>query len=101
MTAVMEREEVDDPPPDPPAAKGRKARLSVSLPDDLYREVKARGIDVREVLRAEVFRQQKCEGIDRYIEDLVAEVGEPTSEDEAYAAAFVDRLLRRHDKEAK
>jgi hypothetical protein len=73
-------------------------RLQVHLPEDLYREVKARHIKVSDLLeqavRKEVLRQQRIEGIDRYIADLVAEVGEPSPEDETRAAALVDRLLR-------
>jgi post-segregation antitoxin (ccd killing protein) len=74
-------------------------RLQVYLPDDLYREVKARRIKASELLqdavRAEVGRQQGVEGIERYVAELVAEVGEPTAEDEAYAADLVDRLTRQ------
>lgn len=74
-------------------------RIQVYLPDDLHRQVKARRIKASELLqeavRAEVRRQERIEGIERYITDLAAEVGEPTPEDEAYAAALVDRLTRR------
>ncbi len=74
--------------------------MQVYLPDDLYRQVKARRIKASELLqdavRAEVRRQERIEGIGHYIADLVAEVGEPSAEDEAWAAAVVDRITR-HD----
>jgi post-segregation antitoxin (ccd killing protein) len=74
-------------------------RMQVYLPDDLYRQVKSRRIKASELLqeavRAEVRRQERIEGIERYIAELEAEVGEPSAADEAYAAALVDRLSRR------
>lgn len=100
MTAVLEQP-LDDPSPDPPSKTSRRLRLTVSLPEALYHEVKARDINVRDVLRAEVVRQQKCEAIDEYIADLVAKVGEPSAEDETRAAEFMDRLLRRQAGEAE
>ena len=70
--------------------------MQVYLPDDLYAAVKARGLPasellqkaVREVLR----REQLLEETDRYLEELAAEVGEPTPAQEARARAFVAGL---------
>jgi post-segregation antitoxin (ccd killing protein) len=63
--------------------------LQVHLPEDLYREVKARQIKASELfqqaVRAEVQRQELLERADRYLAELVAEVGEPSAEDEAWA----------------
>jgi post-segregation antitoxin (ccd killing protein) len=77
----------------------RMPRLQVYLPDDLYREVKARRIKASELLqeavRAEVRRQERIEGAEKYIAELVAEVGEPSAEDEAWAAELVRGLVDR------
>jgi post-segregation antitoxin (ccd killing protein) len=77
----------------------RMPRLQVYLPDDLYREVKARHIKASELLqqavRAEVRRQQLVEGADRYLAELIAEVGEPSAEDEAWAEEMLHGIVGR------
>ncbi len=74
-------------------------RLQVYLPGDLYEQVKERGLPASELLqdavRAEVRRQALREEGDRYVDELVAEVGEPTAEEMARAEAMVERLARR------
>jgi len=58
--------------------------MQVYLPDELYREVKARGLPASELLqvavRAAVKRRQLLEETDRYLAELIAEVGEPSPE---------------------
>lgn len=68
------------------------------LPEELYREVKERGLPASELLQAAVaaeVRRQKLEAeADAYIAELIAEFGEPTEEEMAEAEAVVDRIVR-------
>lgn len=74
-------------------------RMQVYLPDDLYQSVKARGLPASELLqkavRAELARQELLAETDRYVADLVAEVGPPDAAQRARAAAVTQRLVRR------
>ena len=76
--------------------------MQVYLPDDLYELVKARGLPVSELLqkavRAELRRLELLTETDRYVADLVAEVGPPMVAREAkihqnVTAPGVNRLL--------
>jgi hypothetical protein len=73
--------------------------MQVYLPDDLYELVKARGLPASELLqmavRAELRRLELLTETDRYVADLVAEVGPPTSAQRARAAAGAGGLARR------
>ena len=75
------------------------ARMQVYLPDDLYKLVKAQGLPASELLqkavRAELRRQELLAETDRYIEDLVTEVGPPTAAQRTRAAAVARRLARQ------
>jgi hypothetical protein len=75
------------------------ARMQVYLPDDLYELVKARGLPASELLqkavRAELRRLDLLAEADRYVADLVAEVGPPTTTERDRAAAIASRLSRR------
>lgn len=77
-------------------------RIQVYLPDDLYREAKERALPTSELLqgavRAEVRRQDLIAEGKKYLDDLIAEVGEPTPEGLARARATVRRMS---DHEAK
>jgi hypothetical protein len=77
--------------------------MQVYLPDELYREVKARGLPASELLqmavRAAVKRRDLLEETDRYLAELIAEVGEPSPEATARADAIV-RGARRRTKRA-
>ena len=74
-------------------------RLQVYLPDDLYQEVKARGLPASELLqeavRAELRRQRLLEQTDSYLAELVSEVGEPSGRDLARAETIA-RRIRSH-----
>ena len=74
-------------------------RMQVYLPDELYREIKARGLPASELLqlavRAAVRRQDLLEETDRYLRDLVAEVGEPSPEVVTRAGSIVRAGRRR------
>jgi hypothetical protein len=73
--------------------------MQVYLPDDLYRLVKSRGLPASELLqkavRAELRRLELLTATDRYVEDLIAEVGPPTAAQRTRAAAVARRLARR------
>lgn len=74
----------------------RMPRLQVYLPDDLYDELKERGLPASELLqeavRAELRRQVLLEETDSYLTELVNEVGEPTPDEAARAEAIARRL---------
>lgn len=75
------------------------ARMQVYLPDDLYKLVKARGLPASELLqkavRAELRRLELLAETDRYVADLVTEVGPPTEAERTQAAAVARRLARQ------
>jgi hypothetical protein len=74
-------------------------RMQVYLPDELYDQIKARGLPASELLQeavaAEVRRQDLLAESDRYVDELVAEVGTPSSRDRARAEAIARRLAQR------
>jgi hypothetical protein len=78
--------------------------MQVYLPDDLYQLVKERGLPASELLqeavRAEVRRQDLLEHTDAYLAELVAEVGEPSSQELARAEAIARRIREHHAKQA-
>lgn len=77
-------------------------RMQVYLPDELYREVKARRLRASELLqraiRAELKRRDLLAESDRYLADLLAKVGEPSSTDTAWADAIVRGKNQRRSK---
>jgi hypothetical protein len=79
-------------------------RMQVYLPDDLYQLVKRRRLSASEILqraiRAEMRRLDLLAEHDRYLADLVAEVGPPTEAERAAAEAVADRIARRSRRKA-
>ena len=73
--------------------------MQVYLPDDLYQQVKARGLPASELLqkavRAELRRLELLTETDRYVADLVTEVGPPTVAQRTRASTVARRLARR------
>lgn len=71
-------------------------RMQVYLPDDLYDEVKQRGISPSELLqqavRAELHRTALQEATDRYVTELIEEVGESSEAATAKAESIARRL---------
>lgn len=71
-------------------------RMQVYLPDDLYTEVKARGLPASELLqaavRAELKRLDLLAETERYLAELVAEVGAPTEAERARAEQLAERI---------
>lgn len=74
-------------------------RMQVYLPEELYRAVKERQLPASELLqdavRAELHRQELLEETDRYLEELIERVGEPSPQAIARAEAL-SRSIRRH-----
>jgi post-segregation antitoxin (ccd killing protein) len=72
-------------------------RLQVYLPDDLYNELKRRGLPASELLqeavRAELERHVALEAMEEYLDELSDEVGESTH-DEASRADQIARRIR-------
>ena len=71
-------------------------RMQVYLPDDLYRAIKERELPASELLqaavRAELRREELLQETDRYIAELIAEVGEPTADAVARAEDLSHRI---------
>ena len=78
--------------------------MQVYLPDELYRAVKKRRLPASELLqnavRAEVRRLEILAEGDRYIAELEAEVGRPTPQQRARAAALSRRIAARGQRKA-
>ena len=74
-------------------------RMQVYLPEGMYVQVKARGLPVSELLQraveAEMRRQDLLAQTDRYLADLVAEVGSPSPAQRARARVVARRVARR------
>jgi post-segregation antitoxin (ccd killing protein) len=79
-------------------------RVQVYLPDDLYEELKRRGLPASELLqsavRAEVARLDALDATDEYLAELAAEVGEPSARDRAWAQAIVRQIVEHQLKQA-
>jgi post-segregation antitoxin (ccd killing protein) len=73
--------------------------MQVYLPDDLYDEVKRRGLPASELLqeavRAEVRRQDLLSETDAYLAELISELGEPSPQERARAEAIARRIAAR------
>ena len=71
-------------------------RMQVYLPDELYDAVKERELSPSELLqdavRAELRHQALVEETDRYLAELVDDVGEPSDEALAKAEALSRRI---------
>lgn len=74
----------------------RMPRMQLYLPDDLYAEVKARGLPASELLqaavRAELKRRDLLAETERYLAELLADVGEPTEAEHARAEQLAGRI---------
>jgi len=79
-------------------------RMQVYLPEAMYEQVKARGLPVSELLQkavqAELRRQDLLAQTDRYLGDLIAEVGAPSAAQRARAGATARRLSQRAVRKA-
>lgn len=78
--------------------------MQVYLPDDLYKMVKERGLPASEILqkavRAELRRLDLLAETERYVDQLLTEVGPPTDEEVKEANAIVGRVALRRARKA-
>lgn len=79
--------------------------MQVYLPELLYQELKAHRLPASELLqaaiRSEIRRRKLLAETERYLAQLVAEVGEPTAKELARAEALAGRLRRPLRRKAK
>lgn len=77
----------------------RMRRMQLHLPDELYDLVKASGLPASELLqkavRAEVRRLDLLAETDKYVAELIKEVGTPSTKERERAAAVARRIERR------
>jgi post-segregation antitoxin (ccd killing protein) len=77
----------------------RMPRMQVYLPEELYRAVKERKLPASELLQeaveAELRRRALNEEAERYVDELMTEVGEPSVKERARAAAIARRIRDR------
>ena len=73
--------------------------MQVYLPDDLYDLIKKRRLPASELLqkavRAEVRRLDLLAESDRYVADLLSQVGRPNAAERSRANAVAGRIARR------
>jgi post-segregation antitoxin (ccd killing protein) len=73
--------------------------MQVYLPEELYRAVKEHELPASELLQeaveAELRRQRLNAEAERYVAELVGEVGEPSARERARAAAIARRIRDR------
>ena len=78
--------------------------MQVYLPEDMYKQVKARGLPVSELLQkalaAELRRQDLLAETDKYVSSLTKKVGEPSPAEQARADAWVRKVARRPARKA-
>jgi hypothetical protein len=78
--------------------------MQVYLPDDLYRAVKERELPASELLQeavtAELRRIELNEQADAYLEELIADVGEPSPRERTRADAIARRVRDRAARDA-
>ncbi len=78
--------------------------MQIYLPEAMYKQVKARGLPVSELLQkavqAELYRQDLLAETDRYLTDLIVEVGPPSRAQRERAGALAQRLVHRSVRKA-
>jgi post-segregation antitoxin (ccd killing protein) len=78
--------------------------MQVYLSDELYKMVKMHHLRASELLqdavRAELRRQRLLAETDRYVDDLVAQVGKPTARQRARAKSIVQQIGARKRRKA-
>jgi post-segregation antitoxin (ccd killing protein) len=77
----------------------RMPRVQVYLPDDLHDQLKRRGLPASELLqvalRAELERQDALDATAEHLDELAAEVGEPSIRQQTNADAIARRIRER------
>jgi post-segregation antitoxin (ccd killing protein) len=74
-------------------------RVQVYLPDDLHAQLKQRGLPASELLqvalRAELERRDALDATAQYLEELAAEVDEPSRHQQTRADSIARRIRER------
>lgn len=82
----------------------RMPRVQVYLPEDLHAQLKERGLPASELLqvalRAELERRDALDATAQYLEELAAEVGEPSQHQRTRAEAVARRIRERSFEQA-
>ncbi len=74
----------------------RMPRVHVYLPDDLYSAMRDREWSpskmLQDALRTELRREELVAEMQRYVDELTEEIGEPTAEAMRYAESIVQKV---------
>ncbi len=75
----------------------RMARVSIMMPDELYRQAKSAGLNISQLAQgavtAELTRLAKVAELDAYLAQLDAELGPTTESERSEASAWAEGLL--------
>lgn len=78
------------------------SRVQVYLSEELHEQIRQLGLSPSELLqraaREEIRRHELEAEADRYLDELVAEVGDPSAADVTYAQRFVADLLQVRER---
>ena len=78
--------------------------MQVYLPQELYESVKSRGLPVSELLQravqVELRRQDLLAAADKYLTELVADVGAPSEDQASRARSTARRVAKRSARKA-
>ncbi len=82
----------------------RMTRVNISMPDDIYRQARAAGLNISQLAQravgGEIDRLDRIAGLDAYLAELEVELGPVSDAERAKARDWADRALgpqpRRH-----
>lgn len=73
------------------------ARANITIPDELYEQARAAGLNISRVaqdaVRAELARLGKVAELDAYLAELAAKLGPPSESERSEAHAWADEVL--------
>ena len=73
------------------------ARANITMPDELYEQARAAGLNISRVaqdaVRAELARLGKVAELDIYLAELEARLGPPSESERSEARAWADEVL--------
>lgn len=74
----------------------RMARVNISLPDELHRRAKEAGLSIskltRDAISQELERLARIAALDEYINELEAELGPPSVEEQERARVWIEQV---------
>lgn len=83
----------------------RMARVNISIPDEILRWAKDAELNIsklaRDAILEELDRRAKIAALDSYLEELEAEQGPISDDDQARANAWVERMLGASDEKRR